>query len=528
MSATCERLAGRAHELGNYEAESELLATSAGAQSLLFQYRRAMQTFLRARECAERAAHHSLAAMISFNLSNVYFHLGAWRESQTALAARADPLTRLSAKPEYLIPFHLHRARLAARMEGLAAAGPHLAAALRQARSSANPKLLAMVYATAALESYGANDWAAAERDARLAIKLRRASGDSFLSSSLLTLSRIRLSQGDAREALSLAEEAVGELTRHVPQRPLYRFFQHRGEALAALGRLPEARRDLIAAVEHLRPLRPELLQSEAIGLHAAASHQEVFSSLTAISNQLFLATGNQDYLEEAFGAALENRAVVMRSLIGRHDDPDAVYAGHLATLQKAELNALREASPSALDALSAARLQIAEFQLSSHPDRPNHLAPASLNRILDTLAPDAAIIVLQAGPGRSYAWTLARGRLHLSILPPESQLLSLTTRHRRFLEQDSPAAAQAGHALYTSLFSSLPPAARQCHHWMILPDRFLFSIPYAALVPTFVDGQPRYLVEQVALQISPFLAPPQATAETPGTLFGRLRRPHL
>lgn len=516
VSATCERLATRAHQLGNWEAEAELLATSAGAQSLLFQYRRAMQTFLRARECAERAAHHSLAAMISFNLSNVYFHLGAWRESQTA-AARAEPLTRLSARPEYLIPFHLHRARLAARIEGIDAAGRHLAAALRLARSSANPKLLAMVHATAALESYGARDWAAAEGEARLAIKLRHASRDPLLSSSLLTLSRIRLGQGDAGEALALAEEAVGELNRHVPQRPLFRFFQFRGEALAALGRLPEARRDLIAAVEHLRPLRPELLQAEAIGLHAAASHQEVFASLAAAGNQLFLATGNRLYLEEAFDAALENRAVVMRSLIGRHNDPDAVYAGLLGTLQKAELAALREASPAALDALSAARLNIAEFQLTSHPDRPHHLAPPALHRILESLAPDAAIIVFQAGRERSYAWTIARGRLHLSVLPPESQLLSLTTRHRQLLEQDSPAAAQTGHALYSSLFSTLPEAARQCRRWTILPDRFLFSIPYAALVPTFVDGQPRYLVEEVALQVSPFLAPPQSTSGRPG-----------
>ncbi|MBN8733796.1 MAG: hypothetical protein J0L64_24890, partial [Acidobacteria bacterium] len=517
VSIACERLAARVHNLGNLEAESELLATAAGAQSLLFQYRRAMQSFLRARECAERAGHDSLAAMISFNLSNVYFHLGAWRESQTA-AARADPLTRLSGKPEYPIGLHLHRARLAARLDGISAARPHLDAALQLARASADAKLIALVHSMAANEYYLAGDWPEAERAARTATSLRRASRDPLLSSSLLTLSRIRLSQGDAGEALSLAEEAVGELSRHAPQRPLYRFFQYRGEALAALGRLQEARRDLITAVEHLRPLRPELLQSEAIGLHAAATHQEVFSSLASTGNRLYEATGDQAYLAAAFQSALENRAVVMRSLIGRHNDPDAVYAGLLATLQKAELAALRDASPPALSALSEARLHLAEFQLSSHPDLPNHLAPAPLDRILRTLAPDAAVIVLQAGPHRSYAWTLARGRLHLSLLPPESHLLSLTTRHQQLLEQDSPDAAQAGHALYSSLFSSLPPAARQCRRWMILPDRFLFSIPYAALVPTFVDGQPRYLVEEVALQISPFLAPPQSATGRPGS----------
>jgi len=517
VSAICERLAAQVHELGHLAAESELLATAAGAQVETFQYRRALQTFLSARERAQQAGHERMTALISFNLSNVYFHLGAWREAQAA-ANRAGLLTHLSPNPEHVIPFHLHLARLASRIDDIRAAQPHLDAAFQLARSSANQRLLSLVHAAYAFEYFDAGDYPAAERAARAAISIRRQTHDPLLSSSLLTLSRIRLRQGDPREALTLAQDAIAQLAQHAPQRPLFRFFQYRGEALAALGRLPEARRDLLAAVEHLRPLRPDLLRAESIGMHAAATHQEVFSSLADIANQLYLASGNPTHLEEAFSAALENRALVMRSLLARHHDPGPAYAGLLSTLQHAELAALRDASPQSLEALSQARLKIAESQISSLSTSTGQLATPSLDLIRNTLPHDAAIILLQTGPARSYAWTLSHGRLRLSQLPPEAHLLALTTRHRQLLEQDSSLAAITGHELYNSLFSTLPPAVRQTRRWMILPDRFLFSIPYAALVREFVHGQPRYLVENVALQISPFLAPPQSTLDTPAS----------
>jgi CHAT domain-containing protein len=342
-----------------------------------------------------------------------------------------------------------------------------------------------------------------------------------LLSTSLLTLARIRLSQDRPAEALALISQAFAQLQGNAPQRPLFRFYLLRGQAKAALGQLEAAREDLRSAVEHLRLLRPEAIPSESVRMRAAASQQEVFSGLAETCNELYLRTRRPADLWEAFSAANENRAWAMRQLTGRREDPSPGYAAALAALQAAELQALRERTPLSLSQLNAARLHITELEFApaSSPQAP--ISAPDLRSFQASLPPHTAVIQFQAGVRHSYAWVLTPGELTVVRLAPTPTLQAAVRRMRERMENDSPSAGQSAHELYQALFGNLPPAARSASRWTVLPDQFLYQVPFAALVSGFSAGRPRFLTEDIALQLTPYLAiPAAAPAPSAGPQF--------
>ena len=501
----CQRLAQSAHDRRLFRAEARLLSLEASAETGSFQFRKAAQTYLRAQRTAERAQDWPMSALISFNLSNVYFHLGAFRESSAA-AARADRLTALGGGADYRVGLAIHKARLASRIAGAAAARQELQQAMRLAETLDDSRQLALVSEMTAVEHFESGDLERAEAAARAAGELRRKTADPLLSSSLLTLSRILQGQGRAGEALEIAEQAMAELKTRSPQRPLFRFYQVRGEAKAALGQLAAAREDLRQAVAHLRLLRPDVIPAEAVRMRAAASQQEVFAALAEVCNEIYLRSHRVEDLWEAFAAANENRAWTMRQVLGRKADPSPGYASAVTALQAAELAALREQTPESLAALAAARLHITELEFAPGLALPSLLAP-NLRQLQAQLPRGMAVIQFQAGRRKSYVWALTAERLTMVPLAPSAELRAAVRRMRERIEEDSPAAAEAAHEVHQALFARLPHSVLSSTRWTVLPDQFLYQIPYAALVSGFSNNRPHYLIEDVALQLTPFLA---------------------
>ena len=508
-----EGLARIAHQRGLHRVKSRLLSIKAGAQVLTFRYHAAAQTYLNARETAERVADWPLVALTSFNLSNVYYHLGALTESAAA-ARRANKLATSGGSMLSPIDLTLHNARLAGRTQGPTAARPLLEHALELAQSSGAERRIALVQEMTAVQFWEAGLFDQAAERAALARKLRSKAGDPLLSTSLLTLARIRLSQDRAQESLLLIDQAFAELKRHAPQRPLFRFYQLRGEAKAALGQLEPARQDLRIAVEHLRLLRPEAIPAEAVRMRAAASQQDVFTHLAEVCNEIYLRSNRAEDLWEGFTAANENRAWTMRQIIGQRVDPAPAYAAALSALQAAELQALRDRSPESLASLAAARLRIAELEFAPGSYSLPSISTPDLRLLQSQLKHHNAVIQFQVGKRRAYAWVLEPNRLTLVPLAPSAALQTSVRRMRDLIEQDSPAAARASHELYQSLFGGLPKSVHSIGRWTILPDQFLYQVPFAALVSNVAGNSARYLMEDVALQLTPFLS---AAAASPG-----------
>ena len=509
-----QALSSTAARRGLLRTQARIESITAGALSLTFQYRASAQTYLRVIALAERTQDWPLTALASFNLSNVYFHLGALDESAAALH-RASLLVPAGASLVSPVDIALHRARLAASTEGIATARPLLRQALSLAESLGDHARAALVQETAAAVLLQAGFVEDAASAAETAHAYRRQSNDPLLSSTLLTLSRIRNAQSRPREALALAQQAFLQLNRNPPQRPLYRFYQFRGEALAALGRLEDARKDLRAAIEHLRLLRPESLPAESILLRSFSEQQDVFASLAGICARLYLRSGHPSSLWESFAAANDNRAFAMRLSLARRDDPTAAYANLVSQLQAAELSALRDNSAGARAALASARLNLAESELAARAGLRLPSPTLDLRLLQSKLPPRTAIVQFQVGPQASYAWVLTPRSLSLAALPPAATLERATSRLLPLLAQNASAALPASQRLYTSLFGPLLPSLREATHWIILPDQFLYRIPFAALVTGFSQGAPRFLVQDTSLQIAPFLATP-ASAPVP------------
>lgn len=508
-----QALSATAAHRGLHRTQARIESITAGALSLTFQYRASAQTYLRVIALAERTEDRPLAALASFNLSNVYYHLGALDESAAALR-RASQMVPAGASLVSPIDIALHQARLAARTEGMQPARPLLRQALALAESLDDNSRAALVRETTAGLLLEAGFVEEATAPAEAALVYRRQSKDPLLSSTLLTLSRIRNTQNRPQEALTLAQQAFLQLNRNPPQRPLYRFYQFRGEAKAALGRLEEARDDLRAAIEHLRLLRPESLPAESILLRSFSRQQDVFASLAGICAQLYRRSGRPADLWESFAAANDNRAFAMRLALARRDDPTAAYANLVSQLQAAELSALRDNSAAARAALASARLNLSESELASRAGLRLPSQPLDLRRLQSQLSPRTAIIQFQTGPRVSYAWVLTARSLTLRELPPAATLRAATERLLPLLERDSPEALNASHHLYATLFGPLRASLQDADHWILLPDQFLYRIPFAALVTGFPRGAPRFLIQDAVLQIAPFLATPtSATA---------------
>jgi CHAT domain-containing protein len=460
-----------------------------------------------------------MVAVNSFNLSNVYLHLGSIPAAAAALD-EAIALRDRAGKSVSPMILGLHNARMTARRRGIEAAAPEFERLLAEARRPGAENWLPVaeeLYAIELLESGRVEDSAL---HAGRAVELRAAVKDGALGGAYLTLSLAQVAKGNAARALESAGNAIGLLRTAPPRRPLADYFAAQGKAHAALGQWEAAREDFRRAVDHARTLRPETLPSDQFQVGSTAKYDTYYRGLAEANAWLYWRTGDRRALRESLEASLENRARALRSISLAGREPPAGYRERLSELQAAELNLLRTGGAEAAGRVERARLRLSELDVDASRGLGRIEAPR-IEALQESLG-DAALLHFHAGERQSLLWLVTRESVDLLSLPAEAELERRVMAFRRALEEDrADDAALTGHELYKTLLGAAPAGIRRREKWILAPDAALFHLPFGALVTGWDRGKPRYLVEERELMMAQYAAQGSPGAVNAGTWEG-------
>jgi CHAT domain-containing protein len=470
-----------------------------GCQFALHQYQAALQTFLEAVRSAERAGDSSAAAIFNANIASLYSGMGEldsaaeWIESSLH---RLSPEDRSANEAKLLIQLATLRAGQKRMPEALLLFGRGLDAADRKG----DLDLYANGWNRLGEEYLKQHDLARAEAPLLEAYRVR-CLNHLPLDSSYRNLGLLRLEQGDLVSAGVLLERAV-ELAKG-PRGPIptWDIYHHRGRVRMAQGRLSEALDDLRIAHRLARGWRWSAPGGDAARVGAENWLDKVHDALIEAGNRRYLETHDPALIEETFEAAEENRSSSLRALLSQRATrpptfPPAYWEA-VARLQRAEIDALRDATPQTLDAAARARAELARLELEL-PGTPPTPSRALLDQVRVALDSSTALLAFHTGDTASWLWSLDRGGLALHRLPPRAELAALVDRVSQSVRADSSDTA-AAEKLYRTLFGGLDARVQGKTHWLIALDDGLFETPLAALP---VHG--RYLIEQHVVQTIP------------------------
>jgi CHAT domain-containing protein len=489
---------------------SRAMATLASIDTLTFRYDAALKSYLEAHRMARRGGDWDMVVLLSFNLSNVYFHLGAYDEAMEA-ARMAESLMPLGGQLLSPVNLKMHLARIYGRQHSAKAALPLFAEAAEAAAQRRQSSAQAQVWDLAAVSHWKDGELDAAASLAAEAFRIRQMTRDPQVSSSYLLLARLRLDQGRFREALALADKAVRE-ARRVPARfPVYSFYLARGLARQRTGDLNGALEDLREAARSVRGVRLALGSSDLLRTAAGTEHSAVFSALAEAATDLYQATGNAGYLREGFFAAAEGRAYSLREASGearviQNRLPSEFYAT-LDQHRRAEMELFASETPASRQRLEALRLKLAEMEIQAGPIEGRKTSVAELPK----LSIDEAILLFQLGEQRSLLWTMSGARVEVSSLANRARISAAAQEFDRELMAGEGHAASA--SLHNLILASVPEWARRKKRWIMVPDGELFRVPFAAL--RTAGG--RYLVEDHTIRLMTFPAPSAKDHARPG-----------
>jgi CHAT domain-containing protein/Tfp pilus assembly protein PilF len=496
-------------------AAARLLANLANARLCLYEYRQAMEAYLEGRRLAASSGDRDLAETLPVNIAWLYRVQGALAEAETELR-RALSGPQPGSSPQALLLL----AELRFEQGALGEAVELLKQALGRAEQSGNSNL-----STHLLERFGdmllrAGDLEGAEQALLGAYRRRVLSVEPVPALCYRILAELRLAQGDLGSAQRLISRAF-EAARSGPAlAPLWSLSYTRARIRKAQGELERALADLEEAIDSISSLRLAYLPAESVRAGANAGLREVYDLAVEVSADLYRQRRSPQIARLAFELAERSRAIALREALDEferirpHLPPE--YFETLQELSLAETEAFRRGGVEVRERIGRLRLTLAEHEAAAAAGAAGRMSPAALRyaqpvtaaAVQQVLAPSEALLSFHLGARNAYLWALSRRSFEMHSLGPSARLASLVAEFRRALAD--PAGAEAGSLgaeLERLLFAGLGDEIRRKPDWLLLVDRALFELPFAALAAPGPDGAPRYLIERHSLRLVPSAA---------------------
>lgn len=484
-----------------------------GCRFELFQYRQALDTYLRARNLAISLNDRLTLAALSFNLASLYL---TTNDLDSAVSSLNDGLKAAPANLYYKIELSILLGMISARrgetQPALAAFRDAVSAAVNQDNAS----LEAFAWDHLGNELLQQGRLAEAEKSLERAFRLRvlRHDPDVFLSYS--TLAELKRRQGDLRTARRLIDEAISGSSRQRRSIPLYVSYHQRGEIRLAQGDLLGGLDDFRKSLNLARRWRLDLIPSDSVRTGTDVGLNEIFSSFIEAGNRLHFENRSQALANETLAAEEESRAASLREKRAEGSDvqhrlPEEYWA-KLAELRKAESPSETADSPAICEKKAHLRLELTEMEAavglptfsisrSNSENIPSRNSPIDFHRQLKT---SEAFLSFHLGERNSYLWTVTRQKLHLYRLGSRQQLAAQAVQFANAVRHGLPEAELRGSELYRALFSDLDADVLSKQHWLLALDDALFEAPLAAMVVGHKDGKPVYLIERHSIQLIP------------------------
>jgi CHAT domain-containing protein len=509
----------RAHALGNVEYEAKSLILIGSAQTLIFQYKAALDSF---EEAAEIGRNFDLVAgSASGNMANLYRQLGDFPAAEAQSRHAIERLQHIPAgeRDEFAVS-SLSRSLLI-----------HAALCFQLNRDSEGYRdyqeafLLAEKRPDFLLEAQILDD-----EGSELMHKHRTAEADIKFQGALSLSSKIADKDGlavekehlaelelqrdhpDCRKALGLIDDAFASNSPSFKSSPQYYPINIRGRILLWDGKKAEALSEFRRAVNAADEWRHGALPGDTSSTRTVSRLQEVYADYARLAAETALDSKDNALAIRALEVLAENRAASLReqlrSVYGNSGRlPDEYYA-KLAELQAAQA-AVTLGQNTALDQakLTQIRLDISnlENKIGIKSEKVSVMGERiprrnSLSDIQHTLGRDQVLISITLGKGRSYVWAVTSGGVNLARLPGEEELTSKADAFAAAVRLGRDAAPERT-ALARALFANLPADVWKRSEWMMVADGPLLNgMPFCAL--SDLNGRP--LIEDKTLRFLP------------------------
>jgi len=493
------------------------LVNLANARLGLHQYRQAMQDYLEARNLAISNGYEDLKRVLAVNLAWLYRVQGAQRAAEVELRRTLSGPT--SAWPAQAV---LLLAELRFEQGDVRAAADLFKQALIRAEQGG-----ATTLTTDLLEMYGnmllrAGDLEGAREALLSAFRRRKLSGEPVPAFCYRLLAELRLAEGDLDSAERLMSCAFQAAQTGVALAPLWTLFYSRARVRLARGELEAALEDVKQATESITNLRLAYLPAESVRAGATVGLQKVFDLAVEVSGNLCRQRRSLQTARLAFELAERSRAITLREALEEFERirprlPDE-YFETLRQLSDAENLAFGADTVEARERVGRLRLKLTELEAAaglgafgrpgSAPGQPQSVTAAAVQQ---ALAPSEALLSFYLGAENAYLWALTRERFEMHGLGRSDRITSLVGDFRRALTASSVGeidqAHRVGADLERLLFGRLSEEVRRKPDWLLLVDRALFELPFAALPIPAAGGRPLYLIERHSLRLVPSAA---------------------
>jgi CHAT domain-containing protein/predicted negative regulator of RcsB-dependent stress response len=490
---------------GDLQMAGRCLTSVGNTQFSMFQYRAALDSYLRARTFAEAGRDRANLATLNLNISSLLLQMGDLdAAAHTVESALADYQKKdfPGGKTHCLIQLGIIRAR----QGDMAQSAARMREAVDSAYSEGDLSTVADAWDHLGEAYLSHRDLPSAEAALTEAFRVRTLHRLTHLTNSYFNLGRLRLAQRDLRSAAVLLDEAISRQQHHPDSwtNP-WSLYHARGQAHMAAGEGRAAFTDYQKALELAREWRLEVLPTDFTRISSEGDLQEIYSSFIESANQLYLASGSRSELAaESFRAAEENRGASLHALLREPKDwraalPDE-YWQTLAQLHNTEVSLLQQDDVRVRQNMQHLRSQLllAEAKAGSNVEL---ISDKLLNRVQENLPPDAALLSFHLGERQSFLWAVSRERFRLYALPDRSHLTGGINDFVEAVRTRQDSATHLGRELYEDLFGRLAASFREKPKWILALDEQLFRIPFGALV---VDsGGPVYLAERHAVRVT-------------------------
>jgi CHAT domain-containing protein len=495
----------RAERAGDLVSARKFLNNLGACQLAIFQYREALNSLEHARFISEQSGNPQFLEDINLNISSLFLQLG---DVESAAIAAERGMTYLARAPNPISRAKLliQLATVRASQNDITAAESLFAQGIDAGYDARDPAAAALGLENLGSQYLAAGRVADADRVLTEAFRL----SVSFKLPNLncyWQLALVRANQGHLETAKVLIDNAVFALKQPGNITPTWHIYGARGRIRLLSADPAGALSDLRMARDVARSWRAGIVANDASRTAAESRLAELFySSLVQAGNQLYTSTHDPALARETFEAVEENRAASLRALTAKGDAWRARLPGHywelLSRLQDAETRVLRQGTAEARHGAARVRSELDRLEaLAGSPAAVDR--SIALTRARRALDAKSVFLSFHLGELDSWLWLVTRNRFELYRLPPKSQIVPAIRAFQNRVRENAPDAARSGAAIYKMLFASASPSLLANERWLLALDDDLFNLPFAALVPEMRSGQPVYLTERHALQIS-------------------------
>jgi CHAT domain-containing protein len=419
-----------------------------------------------------------IAVRAALNLSSLYRLMGDFRAAAQTMRD-LNPILAQVTDPPLKAPLYLHAAGNLARNGDTERAEPLFYAGIDSALARGDQPTAAtgwnqLGYMWLQHGNLGKADTALTE-----AFRLRRLAGNRSLAGSYTYLGMLRLTQGDARSALNLLDNAVRIASVSDVPIPVSMIYYWRAKAKTALSDIPGALADFDRGIRWAARWRHEVLPSDGFRITAEVGLDHLYDEYVQLGMRASKTTGNVGLAKRMFEVSEQHRSASFRESMRTGRKLPAEYWEALASYRKALAASLKGPKTGVLDheRLRLARIE-ASLGLESAYD--NNTRVRDIQR---RLGPEESLISFHTGEEQSYVWAITRNGFEWRPLDGLREIRPLAKQYRDALAQDAPVEV-SNIRLYGMLFSSLTPQIQAKRDWLLSLDEGLYDLPFAALGP--------------------------------------------